>query len=179
MPNVHCYRGDAAGYGGFRFLTRFAMTTLPATWRAFIGLTSSTSALSNADPSTNTQIVGLGKDVGDTAWQIMSNDGTGSATKAALNSTDFPITANVLLEIELYCPPGNAQNVTYWVRNISGVDANGNDTYSKVVTGTISADLPATATTLAMQVWANNGSTASAIVIDCCKMFCETLGGAN
>lgn len=165
-----------AGYEGFRTLHRFAITTMPATWRAFAGVTGTLGT--SADPSTLTNIIGMAKDVADTSWQIISNDGTGTATKIALDNVQFPINdVTALFEFELYCPPGTS-NVTYWVRKISGVDANGNDTYSAVATGTISSDLPAT-TTLRQTIWAQNDVNNAAVEITFCRLYSESFGGAT
>lgn len=176
LPTV--YRGGATGYGGFRFLTRFAVSTMPASWRAFIGLAATGGAFANADPSSNVNMVGIGKDAADTAWQVMSNDASGTATKAAaLNATNFPInSATAIFEVEFYCPPGNAPNITYWMRNISGVDANGNDTYSSTVTGTISSDLPVVDTPLCVHIWVNNGTSVTAVALDLLRFATEALG---
>jgi len=175
------YRGNASGRGGFRFVFRFAMNTLPASWRAFVGINALFANPSNADPSAMVNMFGLGKDAADTAWQIMTNDGSGTATKTALNTTDFPISDTTsVFELEFYCPPGTAPSITYRVSRITGVDANSKDTYATgAVTGTISSDLPAVDTNLGWLMWINNDVNASAAIIDIIKCYWETTGGVG
>lgn len=169
-------RGSSTGRGGFHVLHRFAINTMPATWRAFFGIAPN-AQLANADPSTNANIIGIGKDSGDAAWQIMFNAGSGTATKVALSATDFPINdTTAVFEIELYCPPGNSPNVSYWVRKISGVDANGNDTYSKVLPGTITTNLPLVDTSITPQAWLNNDVNAAAAIVDLMHHYYEAIG---
>lgn len=166
-------RGDASGVGGFRFLARFAITTMPASWRSFIGLVPLGSLTpTNVDPSSLLNMVGIGKDAADTAWQIMFNDGSGTASKIALSASDFPVNTTTLLEVELFCPPGASQNITYWARNISGVDANGFDTYSKIVTGTISTDLLSTSGSC-WSFWVSNDVNSASAVLTCMRIMSE------
>lgn len=169
-------RGGASGRRGFLIFLRFALVTLPASWRAFVGVSTS-GAIGDVDPSSLTNLVGIGKDNADTAWQIMHNDGSGTATKAALNSTDFPITANTILDVILSCPPGDAQSVTYLIRQVSGQDANGNDTFaSGAVSGVLASDLPAVDTQMRWNIWINNHTNSADATIDTMRVYYESYG---
>lgn len=128
-----------------------------ASARTFVGLVGTTSVLGNADPSSNTNIIGVGTDSGDTTLSIMSNDGTGTATKVALgaNFPDHTLSTDVY-DLVLFAPP-NTSSVNWQITRL-----NTGDTAS----GTITADLPAGTQLLAPQFWRNSGPTALAVGID-------------
>ena len=69
-------------------------TTAVNTVRSFSGMKATTSSIGNVDPSTLTQIIGIGNDSGDTNMQIMHNDTAGTATKLDLGSS-FPAKYNI------------------------------------------------------------------------------------
>ncbi len=75
-----CWRGNAAGLGGWTFVTRISLTTLQATGMGFFGLYGSTAALTLA---TAINRIGIGFQRGThTRWQLVANDGTGAPTRA-------------------------------------------------------------------------------------------------
>jgi hypothetical protein len=78
--------GNASGVGGFFFQTRFGISdaALVANARSAVGLTATTTAFANADPSTFLNFIGMAHDAADTNWQIMRNTGSGTATKIDL-----------------------------------------------------------------------------------------------
>lgn len=153
------YRGNGAGLGGFRVVIRFGCSDAAtvADARSFAGLVSTTSALGNVNPSSNTNIIGVGTDSTDTTLSIIHNDGAGTATKVALGANFPDHTLSVdMYELALFAAP-NASEVGWQVTRLNTGD---------VATGTITTDLPSSTTLLAPQVWRNNGTTALAVGID-------------
>jgi hypothetical protein len=63
-----CWRGNAAGLGGWTFVTRFSMTTLQATGMGFFGLYGSTAALATTLAlAAVVNCIGIGSSAGRTA----------------------------------------------------------------------------------------------------------------
>lgn len=160
--------GNAAGVGGFFFQTRFGISdaALVANARSAIGLTATTTAFANADPSTFLNFLGMAHDAADTNWQIMFNDGAGAATKVDLgaNFTRSPTVSTVMYDLVIYCPP-NSSTVFYEVKNI----ANG-----AVASGTMTTNIPANTQLLTWQLWRSNNATASAVALDIASVYIET-----
>lgn len=148
-------RGAAAGAGGFmsRWIWHANDAASVAQARCFAGLAGTTGALGNVDPSTLTNIVGIGADSGETNLSIMHNDGSGTATKVALGTSYPAHDTSAVYELILYAPP-SASAVEYRVRNLS--------TGAKV-SGQITTDLPAGSQMLTHHCWRNNGSTALSV----------------
>ena len=77
-----CWRGNAAGLGGWTFFTRISLTTLQATGMGFFGLYGSTAALATTLALTAAiNCIGIGFQRGThTRWHLVTNDGTGAPT---------------------------------------------------------------------------------------------------
>lgn len=160
--------GDASNKGGFFASFRFAHSdaSYVSNSRTFVGFTTTTTALSNADPSSLTNIIAMAYDSGQTTFRIMHNDNSGTATSIDLGS-NFPAdTVNVdVYDVMFYAKPNSGQ-IEYQVIRLNTGDH---------ATGTITTDLPSNTTFLAAQVWRNNGSTASAVGIDIVhRIYIET-----
>jgi len=161
------YRGDAAGRGGFQLIVRFASSDAAAVAgaRTFVGFTTGIAAPTNVEPSSQTNILGLGCDTADSTFSIMHNDGAGTATKVSLGA-GFP--ANTLsqdaYELALFCPPNDA-TVQYRVENL---------VTSVVASGTLSTNLPANNQLLALQGWRTNNATLLAVGIDLISCYIES-----
>lgn len=85
------WRSTTAGRGGFWFRAQWAGNTLATNGRACMALCAYTGgAISVADPSAQTNIVGVGCDGGSTNWSWMYNDGAGVCTTSALGA-NFPV----------------------------------------------------------------------------------------
>ena len=154
--------------GGFFFQTRFGISdaALVANARTFVGLSSTTGAFGNADPSTLLNIIGMGHDSADTNFQIMYNDGAGAATKIDLgtNFTRSPTVATDMYDLILYAA-SNSTTVFYEVRNIRlGVSSS----------GSFNTNIPAVNQLLTWQHWRHNGGTAAAVGIDIASVYLET-----
>jgi hypothetical protein len=159
-------RGNGAGRGGFHFVARFGVSdaTLVAGARLFVGLTSSTAVLGNADPSTFTNIIGVGLDAADTTLQIMHNDAGGSAVKIDLGASFPESTVTDFYELSLYCPP-NGIEVSYQVINLSTNES---------ASGVIISNLPISTQLLAWQIWRHNVNTGLAVGVDVASVYIET-----
>lgn len=156
---------NVANAGGFHFVTRFGISdaVLVAGARLFVGMVGVTTNLGNADPSSNTNIIGVGLDAADTTLQIMYN-GTGTATKINLGAS-FPESTNTdMYELSLYAAP-NSTTVYYGVTNLST---------GATASGTITSNLPAVNTLLTYQLWRHNATTGSAVGLDIVSIYLET-----
>lgn len=150
-------RGDVSNAGGFYLKMRWRPATgqTVATHRAFAGVRGSAAAPTDVNPSTLTNIIGMGWDSGDTNIQMMHNDGTGTATRIGLGS-NFPrptADRSNLYDIEIYAPR-NGSEVRYRVTNV----LTGAETF-----GTITTDLPASSTLMTPLIYNSVGGTSSVI----------------
>jgi hypothetical protein len=159
------WRGNAAGLGGFYAVARFGVATVAAQGRVFVGFKDSATILTNANPSSQTNIIGFSYDSGQTNLYAIS------ANSTIANTIDlgagFPVnTGNTdWYEAIIYAPP-NGGTVQYQVTNLK----NGNN-----VIGTYNqTNLPTTTTMLTWQFWGNNGSTAGAQIMDWGGVTIET-----
>lgn len=165
--SLQFWRGKTNDHGGFHFICRFGISdaSAVATGRMFIGLTSTTGAIANVNPSTLLNIIGVGADDTDTNLQIMRNDGVGTATKIDLGSSFPANTRNTdIYELVLFSP-SNGSAVYYQVTNLAT---------NTITEGTLSSDIPASTQLLAVQAWRNNGITALAVGLDLVNIYIET-----
>ena len=171
------YRGDQAGRGGFSAKFRFALNLVPSGYRLFVGLIADAAApTATNDPSAYVSCVGLGKDAGDATFSLMCNDSTGTASKTAIPTGNIPVSADTVIELTLACARGNGQPITYEVKTITGVDGAGNDAYGTPVTGSLTADIPATLTPLYPLFLINTGAGTSDCRLDVLKFLGVTYG---
>ncbi len=160
-----CWRGNAAGLGGWTFVTRISLTTLQATGMGFFGLYGSTSALATTlTLATVINCVGIGFQRGThTRWQLVANDGTGAPTLTDMGAS-FAIATGGVLTLFIAAPPNGS---SVWVRAVDEVSG-------AVFEQEITADLPATAQFLSPRLFVNNGATAAAVAYDCSGVYVET-----
>lgn len=165
---VNWMRGNAAGEGGWKFNCTFgvALGTSNTSGRLYAGFTSSTSAPTDANPSTLLNTLGFGYDAADANLQFMHNDVSGTATKVDLGSS-FPkpsVDRRESYEIEINCRP-NSSVVWYKIRRIhTGATAS----------GSVSTDLPASTQFLAPRVYQSNAGGSYANGIALMKLYIET-----
>ncbi len=156
---------------GFRFQTSFAYTdsSYNVGARQYYGLHSVATGLNISSTITVeslTNIIVIGSDTGDTALSIFHNDASGTATKITLDATDFPCNRTAgaastdIFSIEFYNANGSSE-VKYRVVNL---------TTQVVAQGTISTDLPSSATLLTFQGVRTSGSSSNACSFDWTKM---------
>ncbi len=164
--------GDGAGNGGFYKICRFgcsdALTVAGA--RQFVGVSSSTSAPTNVEPSTLTNSIGVGHGAADTNLKMFYG---GSAAQTPINlGANFP--ANTLstdvYELALFSPPNDNNHVYYEVTRI-----NTGHVAAGTLTGTAGTALPASSTLLVYQMaWRSNNATAKAVGLDIMSDYIET-----
>ena len=160
-----CWRGNAAGLGGWTFVTRLSLTTLQATGMGFFGLYGSTAALvTTLTLATVLNCVGIGYQRGTHAnWQLVTNDGTGAPTLTDTGAS-FALATGGVLTLYVAAAP-NAASV--WVRLV-------NEVSGAVFEAEITADLPANTQFLSPRLYLNTGATAAAVAYDCSGVYVET-----
>jgi len=157
---VVAWRGNAANLGGFFFFARFGIETLASDQRAFVGLSANNATMA-ADASTWANTIGIGKDTGDSVWQLIQRN----ATTLTKTSTGATVTAGQILDMFMFAPP-NGTNVTMRL-----VDA---------VTGTVYVDdtvlnttLPVSTTFLYMQAHTQSVTGITAKLLSLNRMYLE------
>lgn len=164
---------NGSGLGGFFKVTRFGISdaSLVATARTFVGVSSSTSAPTNVEPSTLTNVIGVGHGASDTNLKVFYG---GSAAQTPIDlGANFPTnTVNTdAYELALFSPPNVADAVYYEVTRLNtGHVASG--TLTAVSTG-VQLPLSTTALTYSL-VYRTNNATAAAVGIDVMSDYIET-----
>lgn len=160
-----CWRGNAAGLGGWTFVTRISLTTLQATGMGFFGLYGSTAALATTLAlAAAINCIGIGFQRGThTRWQLVANDGTGAPTLTDMGAS-FVIATGGVLTLFIAAPPNGS---SVWVRVVDEVSG-------AVFEQEITADLPANTQFLSPRLFMNNGATAAAVAYDCSGVYVET-----
>lgn len=160
-----CWRGNAAGLGGWTFVTRISLTTLQATGMGFFGLYGSTAALATTlTLAAVVNCIGIGFQRGThTRWQLVTNDGTGAPTLTDMGAS-FAIATGGVLTLFIAAPPNGS---SVWVRVVDEVSG-------AVFEQEITADLPAATQFLSPRLFLNTGATAAAIAYDCAGVYLET-----
>ena len=167
-PAVQFFRGASAGYGGFMMVCRWGPATgvATATSRAFVGMRNVTSAPTDVEPSSLTNILGMGWDAADTNIQFLHNDGSGTATKIDLGAS-FPVPTvdrTDAYELALFCAP-NGSEVGYQVTDL---------TTSATATGSVSTDIPTSTTLMGPRGGISVGGTSSVVGIALMSLYIET-----
>lgn len=158
--------GAGAGLGGFFARYRFAASDAASVSgaRMFVGLSASTAAPTNVEPSTLVNCVGVAQLSSSVNMQIVFG---GAVARTPINlGTDFPAWAStpVPYELILFSPPSGG--VYYQVTRL-------NTQYS--ASGFLSSgDVPSPTTLLCHQLWRTNNATALAVGIDICGIYIET-----
>jgi hypothetical protein len=160
-----CWRGNAAGLGGWTFVTRISLTTLQATGMGFFGLYGSTAALATTlTLAAVVNCIGIGFQRGThTRWQLVTNDGTGAPTLTDMGAS-FAIATGGVLTLFIAAPPNGS---SVWVRVVDEVSG-------AVFEQEITADLPAATQFLSPRLFLNTGATAAAVAYDCAGVYLET-----
>jgi hypothetical protein len=160
-----CWRGNAAGLGGWTFVTRISLTTLQATGMGFFGLYGSTAALATTLAlAAAINCIGIGFQRGThTRWQLVANDGTGAPTLTDMGAS-FAIATGGVLTLFIAAPPNGS---SVWVRVVDEVSG-------AVFEQEITTDLPANTQFLSPRLFMNNGATAAAVAYDCSGVYVET-----
>jgi hypothetical protein len=157
-------RNNGSGIGGFLFVGVFGISQSQPGMRCFFGLSSIDANLSNANPTTYTNIIGVGFNPNDANFSLIHNDASGTATKVNLGANFPATTVNTdLYELRIYCNIDS--NGFFWkLTNLS----------TNIVTeGFVSTDIPAASTLLAWQLYLNNNAQAASVALDSSFVFVE------
>jgi hypothetical protein len=147
--------GNAAYGGGSKLVHTFGLGAYNASERIFFGYVGSALTWStNIDPSAQINTFGLGKDVADSTFQWMTNDGTGTATKT---STGVTPNINDVYRLTIFVP-SNATTV-YMQLEVITKSTITNYTYST------SSNIPAIGTLIYQRMYINNAATGAALSI--------------
>jgi hypothetical protein len=164
---TECWRGNAAGQGGFFYSCRFGLEgALVAGMRAFVGIQDVITAPTNVDPTTSTTPGKFGMAINTNSgnWNFVTNL-TGSAPTVTALGANFPVDLTTLFELTMFAAPNGSQ-ITYRVTNLT--------TNATAATGTITTNLPASATFLAPHCWITNNATAAAATLAVSRIYLET-----
>jgi hypothetical protein len=164
--------GDGSGNGGFYKICRFGISDAAAVSgaRMFCGVSSSTSAPTNVEPSTLTNSIGMGHGASDTTMHIYYG---GSAAQTPIDlGSNFPSNTRSTdaYELALFAPSNSNNTVYYEVTRI-----NTGNVATGTLTGTAGTALPASTTLLSYQrIWRANNATALAVAYDIMSDYIET-----
>ncbi len=161
------WRGNGPRLGGFLLLWRFCISdgALVPTARMFAGLRTATGAPTDVDPSTLSNVLGVGCDSGDTVLQLYA---AGASAQARVSlGANFPVdtVSTDIYEVALFAAPNDSQ-VSWEVTRVNTGDT---------ATGTITAaaSLPSSTTFLSQTLYRSNGGTASAVAVDFYNFYAE------
>lgn len=132
LPDVCCWRGNAAKLGGFYFSARFMVNAIPDTdIRFFAGLTAGVGAGVCVSDTVPNDTVGLWcASTHATDLKLLSRENT-TTTETDL-STDVDLTAGVLYEFVMICNPGQNVIVTNLINVGTGALLNSQNITSSV-----------------------------------------------
>lgn len=169
--------GTGAGLGGFFYSCRFGFTdaTTVAGVRSFVGMSSSTAAFTNVEPSTITNCIGVAQ-LSTSSTQLYIVYGGSAAQTAIPLGTNFPpviaagVTNGIAYDFTVFCPPNSNGVVHYRLERIgTGLFVEGS-----IVPGTPGTQTPSNSTLLAHRAWRTNNATAAAVGIDIIGFYIET-----
>jgi hypothetical protein len=164
--------GDGSGNGGFFKVTRFGISDAAAVAnsRMFVGVSSSTSAPTNVDPTTLTNCIGMGHGATDTNFSIYYG-GSSAQTPISLGS-NFPSNtrATDAYELALFAPTNSNNTVYYEVTRL-----NTGNVATGTLTGAAGTVLPSSTTLLSFhRIWRTNNTTGLAVGYDMMSDYIET-----
>ena len=113
-----CWRGNAAGQGGFFFAARFGVLSFQSAMQILVGLSALTGALAG-EPSAQNHSAFLGKDSTDTQWQAVTRDGT-TASKTSTGRTVAAGGSAEVFDFYMFCKPNDSQITFRFVDITSG-----------------------------------------------------------
>ena len=148
------FRKGAVGCG-FRFKATFGISTgaSNASKRIFAGMRSLTSAATDVDPSTITNMIGFGKDLSDANLQLMHN-ASGTVTKIDLGSNFYVSTSD---------------KTGFFTIEIKSIDSSGFEYYVKneengfTASGSVTTNIPADSQYLTPHICASVSGISSVI----------------
>ncbi len=174
-PALMCSRNPGNAGGGFHACWRFGIVALPTDAKLFCGMTSSGSAMTNVNPNTLFNVIGLCKiSTNTTSLTMVANgsSGTGQTTVTLPNTGTMTGIANTFWQVELFCKSGDTQ----FGFRVTRTSSTGVETIDEgLVTGTQGAagGIPADATAFAPHCWVGN-TTAVTLTTQFTSYFMES-----
>jgi hypothetical protein len=165
--------GSGSGLGGFMKVIRFGIsdTATRSSARMFMGMSSSTSAPTNVDPSTLTNIIGIGHGASDSNMKLY-HSGSTAQTPIDLGS-NFPknTLSTDVYELILFAPPNTLNTVHYRVTRL-----NTNHVAEGTLTATNAGVQLPSATILLNMTWGyrTNNTNSGAVGLDIMSDYIET-----
>lgn len=159
--------GNSSLPTGFNFSIKFSISDSIATGNLFAGLSNTTTAFGDIDPSTITNAIGVCAIANDTTLNICYG---GSAAQTPIDlGANFPANTDLtdLYEFSLYAPANGT--VIYRLRRL-----NTGDEVFGLLNGTLGTQLPNYNTMLSPQIYRSNGGTASAAEVGVYELFIQT-----
>ena len=155
--NGFAVNGSSSWEGGFfGFMHGGPSTGLTnSSHRFFMGM-GDTSASSDVEPSTLTNIAGIGWDAADANVQFMHNDGSGTATKIDLGAS-FAVPSTdraTIYRLRLFAPPGTTRTLSYEVTELES---------GAVASGTVTTNLPDATSYITPKMYASVGGVSAVI----------------
>lgn len=139
--------------------------------RSFLGWRSSSGALTNVEPNTLTNVVGIAQSSTDsTQWQWYaagSSVGSYSAVGTAIGAPGGS-NSGTAWELAIFAPYSSANTFYLQLTNLTL-----NLSASTSFTGGATV-IPQSSTLLCPHLWATNNATAAAVGIDVCSIYIET-----
>lgn len=161
-----CWRGNAAGQGGFFFVARFGILTYTSTMQIWCGLSAVTGLLAG-DPSAQNDTICMSKDTGETTWQVLTRDTT-AASKTSTGRTTAAAGTAEIFDFYAFAAP-NGSNITVRVVDIT--------TGTVLLDNTVkSSNLPTATAMLTAHAECRNqaGGAGSAVAMFLNKIYIET-----
>lgn len=162
---------DLVPYGGFTFVIRFGPSRGSAsnnTRRFFAGMTTNTSAPTDADPTAGTtwaNMIAVVADSSDTNFHIAHRSGTGAVTKIDTGIPKAYPDNSQMFELVLFAVPRAEPQVGYRFTRLSD---------GELFSGTITTNLPAPAQIMTWQCWTSVGGTSSVVGVSIASVYIET-----
>ena len=165
--------GDGAGLGGFFKIIRWGISdaVFQSSCRTFIGISASTGAPTNVEPSTLVNCIGMGHGAADTTMRIYYG---GSVAQTPIDlGANFPANTSTVdaYELALFSSAEDNTQVEYEVTRL-----NTGDIATGVLTNTTpGTTLPASNTLLSYsQNWRSNNAAAVVVAFDILSDYIET-----
>jgi hypothetical protein len=150
-----CWRGNAAGLGGFYWRGRFSLSATATGGRAFAGLVNSTARMSDTvNPSAVLQMIGIGWDAGSSHVSIMACGAAGPAIVEDLGASFPANTVGAVYEVIVWAPPNGHMSI-----RVERLDIKGVQPVVRYYTGN-GNNIPGAAIRLTPHIWANTATDA-------------------
>jgi hypothetical protein len=169
--------GNGSGLGGFFQSIRFAVTdaAVVSGARMFLGVSSTTAAPTNVEPSTLLNCFGVGQLSTDNTQLYLFYGGSAAQTAIPLG-TGFPciqatagIANGIPYDFMIWCPPNSNGVINWQLERIGGASTAGTITPT-----TPGVQTPANTTMLNTFMYRTNNATALAVGMDIINIYTET-----